>query len=339
MKRRVFFPVLLAALAALPAPSRAQEGRPAKARDEKRVVVYNTTTVPDMQRIIEGFRKKYPFLEVESFRATGERLVQKILTEIRAGRYLADVYIISGLQMWLLRDGGHLVPYLSPEREAVRKSFKDNTGYWAGVYFNLEVLGYNTRLTSAQELPARWEGFLDPKWKGRMALEIEDIPWFVSLLQIMGEEKGMDFARRLARQQLQIRRGHTLIAQLVAAGEIPLTLTIRVGVAETLKGKGAPVDWNAIEPIAPNPPVSIAMARNGPHPNAGALFIDFVLSREGQTIIRSLNRNPTRGDVEQPVPRASRIKFFDVNWDNVVKHYSRYEKEFSDIFGVSSAER
>lgn len=323
----------------LPGACWAQDGRVAKARAEKRVVVYNTTTVPDMQRIIEGFRKTYPFLEVDSFRTTGERLIQKILTEIRAGRYLADVYIISGLQMWLLKDGGHLLAYPSPEREGVRKAFKDSAGLWTGIYFNLEVVGYNTRLTVPQELPKKWDDLLEPKWKGRIALEIEDIPWFVSILQIMGEEKGLDFARRLAKQEPQIRRGHTLITQLVAAGEIPLALTVRVGIAETLKTKGAPLDWTAVEPIAPNPPVSVAMAKNGPHPNAGALFIDFVLSREGQTIIRSLNRNPTRGDVEQPVPRASKIKLFDMNWDNVVKNYSRYEKQFNGVFGVGSGDK
>ena len=322
-----------------PFPASGQDQKLAKARDEKKVVVYNTTTVPDMQKIIEGFRKKYPFLEVESFRGTGERLVQKILTEIRAGRYLADVYIISGLQMWLLRDGGHLSLYLSPEREKVRRLFKDEAGYWTGIYFNLEVLGYNKNLVQPRELPKRWEELLEQRWKGRMALEIEYIPWFTSLLQIMGEERAMDFFRRLAKQQIQIRRGHTLIAQLVAAGEIPLALTVRVGIAESLKAKGAPLDWVAIEPIAPNPPVSIAMAKNGPHPNAGTVFIDFILSREGQTILREENRNPTRSDVEQPVSRASKIKFFDMSWDNVVKNYSRYEKEFNDVFGVSSGEK
>lgn len=326
-------------LAHLPIPSWAQDAKLARARDEKKIVVYNTTTVPDMQKIIEGFRKKYPFLEVESFRAAGERLIQKILTEIRAGRYLADVYIISGIQMWLLKDGGHLSPYLSPERERIQKIFKDEAGYWTGMYFNLEVVGYNTRLTAIRELPKKWEELLDQRWKGRMALESEDIPWFASMLQMMGEEKGMDFARKLAKQQLQMRRGHTLISQLLAAGEVALTPTLRVGVAETLKAKGAPVDWVAIEPLAPNPPVSLALAKNSPHPNTGALFIDFVLSREGQTILRELNRNPTRGDLEQPVARASKIKFLDMSWDRVVKNYSRYVKEFNDIFGVSSGDK
>ncbi|HZD40304.1 MAG TPA: extracellular solute-binding protein, partial [Terriglobales bacterium] len=185
---------------------------------------------------------------------------------------------------------------------------------------------------SQRELPRKWEDLLDTKWRGRIMLEAEDLLWFASLQQQLGEEKAMDFAKRLAKQQLQIRRGHTLISQLVAAGEAALSPTMRVNTAETLKQKGAPVDWHAIEPIAPNPPVSIGLAKNSPHPNAARLFIDFILSREGQSVIRSLNRNPTRGDVEQPVPRASKIKIFEMNWDRVVKHYSQYEKDFSAIF-------
>ena len=339
MRRIIFLWGWVLFLSQLPFPAWGQDARLAKARDEKKVVVYNTTTVPDMQKLIEGFHKKYPFLEVESFRSNGERLLQKIFTEARAGRYFADAYIISGLQLWLLRDAGQVVPYLSPEREGVLKPFKDEAGYWAGVYFNLEVIGVNTRLTQPREMPKRWEDLLNPRWKGRMALENEEIPWFASLQQIMGEEKAMDFSRRLAKQQLQMRSGHTLISQLLAAGEVALTPTLRVNIAETLKMKGAPVEWAAIEPVAPNAPVSLGLAKNAPHPNSARLFIDFILSREGQTVVRELNRNPTRGDVEQPVPRATKVKLFEMNWDGVVKNYARYVKDFNDIFGVTSGEK
>ncbi|MBI4524332.1 MAG: extracellular solute-binding protein [Deltaproteobacteria bacterium] len=311
----------------------AQEPRPAKSGEEQKVILYSVMTAPDMQRIIERFRKKYPSLDVESYRSSGERLIQRIVTEIRAGRYLADVYIISGLQMWLLKEEGHLLPYLSPQREGVGKSFKDEAGYWTGFFYNLEVIGYNTKLAAPYELPKRWEDLLDQRWKGRMALESEDIPWFTSVLQIMGEDQGKQFARRLAKQQLQIRTGHTLISQLLAAGEVALAPTVRVNAAESLKRKGASLDWTVIEPLAPNPPISVAMAKSGPHPNSARLFIDFILSREGQTIVREVNRNPTRLDVEQPVPRASKVKLFEMNWERVTKNYSRYVREFNEIFG------
>ena len=89
------------------------------AQKERKVVVYNTTTAPDMAAIAQGFKKKYPFAEVEGYRGTGEKLLQRITTEIKAGQNLADVYLISGLQTWLLKDMNLLTAYRSPEREKI----------------------------------------------------------------------------------------------------------------------------------------------------------------------------------------------------------------------------
>ena len=81
---------------------------------EKKLVVYHTTTLPNTGAIAQGFKKKYPFAEVENYRGTGEKLLQRITTEVRAGQNLADVYIISGLQTWLMKDMGLLNIYRLP---------------------------------------------------------------------------------------------------------------------------------------------------------------------------------------------------------------------------------
>ncbi|MGH7847983.1 MAG: ABC transporter substrate-binding protein [Candidatus Binatia bacterium] len=305
-----------------------------KAKEEKKVVLYHTTTVPDTQKIIEGFKKKHPSLEVEAYRATGEKLLQKIITEVKGGRNLADVYIISALQTWMLKDMGYLVPYSSPEREKVAVSLRDKPGYWTGVYWNLEVLGYNTKLVPAGQVPAKWEDLLEPRWKGQIGLEEEDIQWYASLLRLMGEERGKDFMRRVAKQQPQIRAGHTLLVQLLTAGEFALGPTTRVQSAEQMKDKGAPVDWTAIEPLAPNPPVSVSLPKNAPHPNAGKVFIDFILSKEGQSIIYDVKRSPTRTDLSQPVARAAKVKLMEMDYDSLAKNYTRYAREFRDIFSI-----
>jgi iron(III) transport system substrate-binding protein len=138
----------------------------------------------------------------------------------------------------------------------------------------------------------------------------------------------------LAAQQPQVRTGHTLLAQLIGAGEFALAPTVRVHQAETMKIKGAPIEWTAIEPLAPNPPISISIPKSTSRPNAARLFTDFVLSREGQMIIYELNRNPSRTDVPQPVPRAAKIRLMTMNYDQVVKNYGRYAKEFREIFSV-----
>ena len=314
-------------------PIDAQDGL-AGAQIERKLVLYHSPNVPDTQRILAGFRQKYPFIEIETYRASGEKLIQRITTETRAGKNLSDAYLLSGFQTWLLKTMGLLSLYPSPEREKIPAALKDPDGYWTGVYWNLEVLAYNTKMVRSSEVPKTWEDLLAPRWKAQLALEEEDVDWYTAMLQLMGEEKGKDFMRRLAAQQPQIRTGHTLLAQLIGAGEFALAPTIRVHQAETMKTKGAPIEWTAIEPLAPNPPISISIPKSTSHPNAAKHFTDFVLSREGQTIIYQLNRNPSRTDVPQPVPRAAKIRLMTMDYDQVVKNYGRYAKEFRETFSV-----
>jgi iron(III) transport system substrate-binding protein len=304
------------------------------AQGEKKLVVYHTTTLPDTGAIAQGFKKKYPFGEVENYRGTGEKLLQRITTEIRAGQNLADVYIISGLQTWLMKDMGLLNIYRSPEREKVFPALRDKQGYWTGVYWNLEVLGYNTRTVAERDVPKKWEDLLAPRWKGQIGLEEDDVYWYTMMLQLMGEEKGRNYVKQLAKQQVQVRAGHSLVAQLVGAGEFQITPTIRVQTAEDLKSKGAPVEWAPIPPLAPNPPVTISLPKNAPRSNLAKLYIDYVLSQEGQKILASFKRNPTRGDVEPPVPRVAKVKLIETDNDNMAKNYGRYTKEFGEIFGI-----
>ena len=309
----------------------------AKAREEKSLVLYHTTNVPDTQKILDGFRRRAPYLAVEPFRATGEKLIQRITTEVMAGRHLADVYIISGLQAWLLKDAGYIQPYRSPERERINPALKDRDGYWSGIYWNLEVLGYHTKLASLQEVPKRWEDLANPRWKGLVGLEEEDVQWYASILQLMGDERGKELMRRIAQQQPQIRRGHSLLGQLLAAGEFALAPTLRVHEAEALRRRGAPVDWHAIEPLAPNPPVCVVLPKGSARPNAAKVFIDYILSREGQEVLRQMGRNSSRTDVEQSIARVTRIKLMEMDWEKVQKNYARYSQEFRDIFVTGAA--
>ena len=301
---------------------------------EKKLVLYHSPNVPDTERILAGFRRKYPFVEVETYRASGEKLLQRITAEARAGKQLADAYLLSGFQSWLLKSMGMLAPYSSPEREIVLAALKDQDGYWTGVYWNLEVLAYNTKLVRGSEIPKAWEDLLAPSWKGQIGLEEEDVDWYTAILELMGEEKGKNFMRGLAAQRPQIRTGHTLLAQLIGAGEFALAPTIRVHQAETMRLKGAPIEWTAIEPLAPNPPISASIPKDAAHPIVARLFTDFVLSREGQMIVYQLNRNPSRTDVPQPVPRAAKIRLMTMDFDRSVMNYSRYAKEFRQIFSL-----
>src|ERR671918_179768 len=93
----------------------------------------------------------------------------------------------------------------------------------------------------------------DPRWKGRLSLEATDSDWMYGIITFMGEERGLEFFRKLAALKPQMRKGHILVAQLVAAGELPVCLTIYSGNAESIKAKGGPIDWTVVEPLVGRP--------------------------------------------------------------------------------------
>ena len=306
----------------------------AKAQEEKKFVLYHSIGIEDTQQILSLFRKRYPFLQIENHRLSSQKLFQRIVSEVRAGHNLADAYIVSGAETWLLKDMGFLAPYASPERSRVRPSLMDRQGYWTGILWNLAVLGYNTHMVTADSVPKRWEDLLQPRWKGLIGLEAEDMTWYIFMLKLMGNQNGKAFMAQLARQQPQVRTGYNLVAALLVAGEFALVPTARVHRVEQAKKDGAPVDWVAIEPLTPEPPVCVSLPKNAPRPNAGKLFIDFILSRPAQELLYQLKRIPSRIDAPQPVPRLAQVKLMKVDFDKEVANFSRYAKEYREIFGV-----
>jgi iron(III) transport system substrate-binding protein len=305
-----------------------------KAQEEKKFVLYHSTGIEDTQQILNLFRKRYPFLQVENHRLSSQKLFQRIVSEVRAGHNLADAYIISGAETWLVKDMGFLAPYASPERSRIRPTLMDRQGYWTGILWNLGVLGYNTRMVSQDRLPKRWEDLLQPHWKGLIGLEAEDVTWYLFMMKLMGNQKGRAFMTQLARQQPQVRSGYNLVAALLVAGEFALVPTARVHRVEQAKMEGAPVDWIAIEPLTPEPPVCVSLPKSAPRPNAGKLFIDFVLSKPAQELLYQLKRIPSRTDAPQPVARLAQVKLIDAEFEKEIANFARYTKEYREIFGV-----
>lgn len=326
---------LLALLAFLlrPTVSPAQSPSLEKAKAEREVTLYGSTNASVMQKVIQSFEKKYPFLKVNYARTRGDKVMQRITTEQRAGRYLADVVNVKGSFIYWLKTQGVFERYESPERKYVRDLHKDKDALYTGVYTNFEFIGYNKKLVSAAELPKSPKDLLNPKWKGKMALDSRDYEWYISQIHLLGgEEKAREYMKQLARQDIQIRDGHGLLAQLLAAGEFPLQLTLRDELAEDLIKSGAPIDWVAFEPVIPNAASGVGIAKNPPHPNAARLFIDFVLSREGQEAYQREGRTATRTDLESPNERIRKLKYGQIDWATHFGRLNKYEKEFDELF-------
>jgi iron(III) transport system substrate-binding protein len=301
------------------------------AKQEREVVVYASQPLPEAQVIMERFQQKYPFLKVNLNRAGSEKLLTKVLTESRASKLYGDVIQTVEFSMHTFKKMGILAHYMSPEAKFFPKEFQDE-GYWITAYYNPYVVGYNTKTVTAQKMPKTYEDLLHPMWKGEIMLEGTKVDWFAGMLQIMGKEKGLQYMRRLAKQDVKLRTGHNLLAQLVVAGEGAMDINVPSPVVDTLKKTGAPIDWTALGPV-PGIMIGIGVTSKAPHPNAARLYMDFVLSKEGQEILHHRReRVVARAELAPELEKVIRqIKVVPVN-PALAENINEYAKLLDETF-------
>jgi iron(III) transport system substrate-binding protein len=303
------------------------------AKKEGNVVVYGTTILGDMTRLNQLLNQKFPTIKVDYFRSTGKSLLEKILNETRARRFNADIYQISGMQMWMLGQRQLLLRYLSSERAAVDGGGKDKEGYWTALYSNTYATAYNSRLVAPQDVPRSYQDLLTLKWKGKMALEDEAYEWLGSMIQILGRDKALPLMRELFKQELRIQAATGLSLQLLCAGEFSLDVANRINQIEGVKEKGCPADWVGIEPLTQRPPVAIAIAKSAPHPAAAKVYIDFMLSRDTQQFMSGmLKRESSRTDVDPPIKRLKGARIWKSDWDQIFRDYDDLAKLYREVF-------
>lgn len=325
--------VLLVQLSPL-SPLGAQESRPGKliegAHKEGKLVWYTSMSIEDAKRLVDAFNKKHPFVQTEFFRAGSAGLFNRIVNEARIGKVFFDVVAIRGLETHQLIKGGLLQPYFSPESQAYPPGFKHPKGLWVDYFDAYQVIGYNTRLVPKDRAPKSYDDLLDPRWKGRIGMDEELYSWYGAMVQKWGKEKAQRFMQGLAKQEVQLRSGQTLAAQLLAAGEFAIAMVLAHRV-EKMKEQGAPLEWvTTLDPIA----VSlhpIGLAAKAAHPNAGKLFIDFVLSKEGQKVVLDVGRTPARPGIDLKMDAKS-LQLYPVP-PELGENYPQYLKEFREIFG------
>ncbi|HEX7232685.1 MAG TPA: extracellular solute-binding protein [Candidatus Binatia bacterium] len=324
----VLWTVLSVSLYAVVAP--AQEV--GKAKQEGRLVFYTSWGPGDAEYVVKAFEKKYAPLRVETVRASSERTLTRLLNEQRANTFLGDVVAVSGLQSGILKVKGALDRYQSPEAANFPADWRDPDGYGTGLHQTIYVIGYNSRLVAADAAPKGYEDLLQPRWKGQLGWDPEEYYLFGALLKARGKEKGLDYWRRLAAQQVNFRKGYTLISELVSAGEFPVAVSLYQHRVDEYDEKGAPLHWVAPNPLVGGDPNKISLLKNAPRPNAAKLFIDFMLSAEGQKLLQDKGRSPGRIGIGPKNPRLKGAKLFTLHIN--AEEYEELGKEFNRIFKV-----
>lgn len=253
------------------------------AKREGSLTLYAVFTRPTIEALLGLFTKKYPFIKAQFIReGRGDALADRYLTELRAGRSLADVLAGGDNAVLALLNANALASYHSLEQQHFPKDYKDKDGRWTAVFISEWAFGYNTRLVEHSKLPKTYMDLLDPYWKGKIGLDPLPNNFVRGALKAFGEKKALDFFHRLvSNQEIQFRRGRTLQTQFVAAGEFAASPELRLSILKELKRAGAPVDFHFAYPF-PVTLGAVGIFNATLHPYASALFVDFWLSKEGQ---------------------------------------------------------
>jgi ABC-type Fe3+ transport system substrate-binding protein len=290
----------------------------AGARREGKVVFYSGMIENQALRpVADAFRRKYPFVAVEYWRGDSRGLVQKALTERRAGRVTGDILESTGGAQALIRAGA-TEPFSSPATAGFPKNYIDPNGMWVASRLDYFGMAYNTRQVTAAEVPKTYADLLNPKWKGAIAWradsEVGAMLFIAGVLREMGKEKGEAYLKQLSAQRIVNYAGSArALVDRVGEGEYKLALEIYAHHPLISKAKGAPLDTQMLDPV-PSALSTIQLAKNAPHPNAAMLFIDFALSKEGQEVLRRaqyLSPNPqvdTDPSLRKIIPHLNGLK-------------------------------
>ncbi len=323
LSRRTFAGAALG-LAILPSIGRAQETDFAKlaldtsaeraerilraAKEEGVLIVYGSAPVEDMSAIFTAFEKKYA-IKVRYWRAGPQELIRRTETEYRAGRFDVDIVQANGPTMEAIRRENVFQKVYSRFHSELLPQAAPAHGEWVGERLNIIIGAYNTKSVSAASLPTSYEGFADARWTGKIAVEATDYDWLATVVSAMGEEKGIETFKRIGRTAgFSVRKGHTLITTLVAAGEVPVSLNVFSYKVDQLAKEGAPIAPLMIPP-AVGRVNGIAATRRPSHPNAALLYYEFMLS-EGQQVLLEREFTPTNQRI-QALPAGMKLDFVD----------------------------
>jgi iron(III) transport system substrate-binding protein len=299
------------------------------------IEAYVTLRTDTAQTVWKMFEAKYPFLKVKPYKADSDKMLQRLSIEYRAKKYLVDVLNFGGgFQTQVLIDQGIAGAYLSPETKHFAPAFKDKNGLWTTLYYNPMTIVYNTKMVPANERPKDWGDLVHPRYKGKMAIEHEQVTWYAGILKRLGPKKGKQYLQALSKQDFRLEssgRGNALLA----AGEFAVYIG-RGHVAEMFKKKGAPVEWiKNPDPLVVQP-ATVQIAKHPPHPSSAKLLIDFMLSDQVAELLAREQRLPGRSNVSGLDPAFKEInaeKILPLSMEEVQVNYKKYLDDFRNYFG------
>jgi iron(III) transport system substrate-binding protein len=308
----------------------------AKAKAEGTLVYYTAARTAVAEKHAKGFEKKHG-IKVQVFRSGSERIITKLEAEMQAGRVQADVVSVSDPGYYFaLTTRGALLPYVSRNAATVPDAFKEKAGSWTASRLVAMTIVYNTKLIPAKLAPKRWLDLTHPKWKGQLTIANPayggtSLNWAAGIVKL----HGWKFFEDLAKNNPLLTEGHLPGMQLVASGERLIAAEMNDYDARAAVAKGQPVGIIYPEEgtfVIPSP---IAILKATVRPNAAKLFVDYILSEEGQTVYVDDHYFAARTDVRAPqgATALGTLKVIPIDWAAVEKQSEEIKTKFSTIVG------
>ena len=301
----------------------------AGARRERGLLLYTTGT--QIEPLIRGFEKKYPFLKVTVQRGPQTDIARRAVQEYRVGYKKLDMFELSSQGLILIRDANILQPFSSPEAAAFDAAAIEPARNWAVVRESYTGIGFNTKAIPPSRAPKSYDDLLAPEWRGRMAMSgsLSTAASFVATLLLT---RGEDFVRKLAEQDIRIYPVTArALANLMISGEVVLSPTIYNSHVEASAKTGAPIAWAAPGAV-PVTDTAVALAREAPSPNAAVLMIDYLMSEEGQRIYGSLGYGSARRGMTKQANAVPSEKLYLGNRPNYLKDFAEWSKLYQSAF-------
>jgi iron(III) transport system substrate-binding protein len=290
--------------------------------------LYTSLTSDVENAVTDAFEDAYD-IDVSVYRADSETVLQRLTEEFNADFRGADAVETNGPELLNLGGEGVLVDY-APEALPDLVDGSDFDG-WTADRFNKFVISWNTDLVPDGQQPKSWEELADPKWDGKLALELSDVEWYKTLFEYfvdqgMSEEEAQGLFEDMARGG-RVVSGHTVIGELTAAGDIDVAASNYSYLVQQLTDAGAPVSWQPpVEPIISRAN-GVGLVKSSEHPAAAALFEEWILSPDGQQVLADSNLDVAR----QEMASTQGVKEIQVDLQDYVDNQQEWTDRYEEL--------
>ena len=295
--------------------------------------LYTSMPGDDMKVLTDAFTQ-LSGIAVKTWRSGSEQIAQRAIAEFRAGRPGFDLLETQSPSLQPVREAGALMELTQLNGFQPFAAATPSHAFWSNTRHSVLCCAWNTRLVKPDEVPQTYQDLLHPRWRQRIALEADNHAWYGAMHQSMGLAAARRWFDGLANQGVLVRKGHSLIANLLATGELPLTLHIYSYKAGQLEQDGAPIQHRFLDPMLANAS-AVAVARNSPHTASAARFVRF-LQDGGQALMAARHHVPALGSRRPGAPDPARLITIDTEF-NSGENAQRWRREYRDFLRRGAA--